>query len=181
MYDEPTRRRALDLRATGLTFSEVSRATGVSRAAIRSWTEEPHPRHRAAVECPRCAPDTSAELPRAAYGYLLGLYLGDGCLSRGRRGVYALRIACADAHPGLADECSQAIRTVRPQNRVCRERKAGCAMITSRSKHWPCYFPQHGPGAKHLGGSNSVRGNRRSWLSTRGLCCEDSSTPTEPG
>lgn len=25
----------------------------------------------------------------------------------------------------------------------------GCQYVTSFSKHWPCLFPQHGPGKKH--------------------------------
>ncbi|ARZ70638.1 hypothetical protein SMD11_5045 [Streptomyces albireticuli] len=85
----------------------------------------------------------------AAYVYLLGLYLGDGCLSAGRRGVYALRIACADAWPGLIKSCRDAMASVRPANKVCVIRKQGCVMVTSYSKHWPCLFPQHGPGKKH--------------------------------
>jgi len=60
-----------------------------------------------------------------------------------------LRIMCADAWPGLLGECKQAIRALRPDNTVgCRQRD-GCAEIRSCSKHWPCLFPQHGPGRKH--------------------------------
>ena len=29
------------------------------------------------------------------------------------------------------------------------QQKQGCQEITSYSKHWPCLFPQHGPGMKH--------------------------------
>ena len=28
--------------------------------------------------------------------------------------------------------------------------KAGCVDVSSGSKQWPCLFPQHGPGPKHL-------------------------------
>lgn len=84
-----------------------------------------------------------------AYSYLLGLYLGDGCISATRRGVYSLRIACADAWPGLIDACADAVGKVRPSNKVCRVRSQGCQYVTSFSKHWPCLFPQHGSGKKH--------------------------------
>ena len=33
--------------------------------------------------------------------------------------------------------------------RVCRVRAPGCQHVTAYSKHWPCLFPQHGPGRKH--------------------------------
>ena len=85
-----------------------------------------------------------------AYAYLLGLYLGDGCISAHPRGTgYYLRIACADAWPGLMELCREAIARVRPGIGVYTLQKQGCAMVTSYSRHWPRLFPQHGPGKKH--------------------------------
>ncbi|WP_328722273.1 helix-turn-helix domain-containing protein [Streptomyces sp. NBC_00247] len=150
MYDLGTRKHALALVAQGRSLNSVSRLTGVSRSTIRSWRTRLEPLEPARAEpCPRCAPAPTAVEPPAAYAYLLGLYLGDGCLSAARRGVYALRIACADAWPGLVDACAEAVRQVRPSNKIMRVRAAGCQYVTSYSKHWPCLFPQHGPGKKH--------------------------------
>jgi hypothetical protein len=63
-------------------------------------------------------------LDKRAYSYLLGLYLGDGCIGDGaamrKKGVYFLVIACADAWPGLMDECEASIRAVLPHNCVQR-------------------------------------------------------------
>lgn len=67
-----------------------------------------------------------------------------------RKGVYALSIACADAWPGLMDECEAAIAAVMPHNKVMRVAKPGMHEVKGYSKHWPCLFPQHGPGKKHL-------------------------------
>ena len=39
---------------------------------------------------------------------------------------------------------------VRPDNRVALMQKQGCTEVSSYSRHWPCLFPQHGPGKKHL-------------------------------
>ncbi|MYV52541.1 helix-turn-helix domain-containing protein [Streptomyces sp. SID3212] len=86
---------------------------------------------------------------RNAYAYLLGLYLGDGCISPHPHGGYHLRIACADARPGLIELCRRAITTVQPGARVYSLRKEGCVMVTSYDRHWPRLFPQHGPGKKH--------------------------------
>ncbi|MGW0858423.1 helix-turn-helix domain-containing protein [Streptomyces sp. NPDC002690] len=150
MYAAAVREQALTLVAQGHSLSSVSRLTGVSRSAIRSWRTRLEPLEPSRAEpCPRCAPAPAAVEPSATYAYLLGLYLGDGCLSAARRGVYALRIACADAWPGLIDACAEAVRQVRPANKVMRVRAAGCQYVTSYSKHWPCLFPQHGPGKKH--------------------------------
>ena len=150
MYDLDTRKRALDLIAQGFSQNSVSKQTGISRAAIRSWQTRIEPlgwNH--AADCPRCDdPPRDPEDP-AAYSYLLGLYLGDGCITHARRGVYFLRIACADAWPGLIDACAETMQLVRPGNKVFRVQRQGCQNVTCYSKHWPCLFPQHGPGRKH--------------------------------
>ncbi|MFD8387179.1 transcriptional regulator [Streptomyces sp. NPDC059679] len=151
MYDLETRKRALALVGQGRSLNSVSKQTGISRAAIRAWQIRIEPLSPASRgdACPRCAPEPQLPEEPAAYAYLLGLYLGDGCVSRLKKGVYLLRIACADAWPGLIDACAAAVRAVRPDNSVCRVQRQGCVMVTGYSKHWPCLFPQHGPGKKH--------------------------------
>lgn len=84
-----------------------------------------------------------------AYAYLLGLYLGDGHLTLGRRDVYASSITCADASPGLIFAAAEAMVAVMPTSRVFRVQRRACTDVKSTSKHWPCLFPQHGPGRKH--------------------------------
>jgi hypothetical protein len=144
-----TRKRALALVDQGRSLNSVSKEVGVSRAAIRSWQARIEPLRRSGRPCPRCRETPGLPEDPAAYSYLLGLYLGDGCISAGRRGVYFIRIVCADAWPGLITACEAAVRAVRPDNSVCRVQKQGCVAVTSCSKHWPCLFPQHGPGKKH--------------------------------
>ncbi len=63
--------------------------------------------------------------------------------------MYSLRIACADAWPGLIDACIEAVQIARPANKVGLVSSPGCQYVTCSSKHWPCLFPQHGPGKKH--------------------------------
>jgi hypothetical protein len=84
-----------------------------------------------------------------AYSYLLGLYLGDGHITLGRRNVYTLSITCSDAWPGLMDQARLAMSAVMPASSVFAVARIGCTQIKSTSKHWPCLFPQHGPGRKH--------------------------------
>ncbi|MFD9370355.1 transcriptional regulator [Streptomyces sp. NPDC060020] len=143
MYDLATRRHALALLGDGRSMNSVSKETGISRAAIRAWQVriEPLPR----VEQKPCSGPGDA----AAYAYLLGLYLGDGCISSHPKGGHYLRIACADAWPGLIEQCRTAILAVRPSDRVCVLQRQGCVNVTSYSRHWTCLFPQHGPGKKH--------------------------------
>jgi hypothetical protein len=149
MYDIGTRTRALALVAQGRSLSSVSRELGVSRAALRDWQVRLLPLRRSGDSCERCAPSPRPPDEADAYAYLLGLYLGDGCVSRSRRSSFVLRIACADAWPGLIDACEDALRAVRPHNSAFRVQRQGCTMVTMASKHWPCLLPQHGPGRKH--------------------------------
>jgi len=89
-------------------------------------------------------------LPLPAYPYLLGLYLGDGSLTACPRDVYKLRVACAERYPQLIRYCELAMAEVLP-NKVGKIRTPDerCWEVYSHSKHWPCLFPQHGPGRKH--------------------------------
>lgn len=97
--------------------------------------------------CPRC--EMEAELDDAAYVYLLGLYLGDGCISRQKRNVWRLRIFQTAKYADHVEECAIAMHAVLP-SRVLKQQRGGCTEISSYSRHWPCLFPQVGAGPKHL-------------------------------
>ncbi|MFE1557246.1 transcriptional regulator [Streptomyces sp. NPDC058734] len=144
MYDLATRRHALALLNEGRSLNSVSKETGISRAAIRAWRTriDPLPRMNQSAPC-------SGPSDAAAYAYLLGLYLGDGCISPHPRGGHCLRIACADAWPGLIELCRAAILAVRPTDKVYVLQRQGCVNVTSYGRHWTCLFPQHAPGKKH--------------------------------
>jgi len=38
---------------------------------------------------------------------------------------------------------------IRPGNKVATRQHPGCTEVIAYSRHWPCLFPQHGPGRKH--------------------------------
>src|SRR5439155_26297753 len=91
--------RVKDLIASGLNDCAISRATGIPRATVREWRVR-GPRDG---DCPICAP---AELDSWWYAYLLGLYLGDGCISTTSKGVHRLRISLDQLYPAIIDECT---------------------------------------------------------------------------
>ncbi|MFP4074613.1 MAG: transcriptional regulator, partial [Actinomycetota bacterium] len=96
--------------------------------------------------CFRC---TGGFIDEEAYAYLLGVYLGDGCLSPHPRGVYRLRIACDLKYPDIIDEIATHIVVVRGVDEVGFTAKEGCVEVSAYWKHWICVFPQHAPGRKH--------------------------------
>jgi hypothetical protein len=87
-----------------------------------------------------------------AYSLLLGLYLGDGCVTATARS-YQLRVVLDGLYPEVIDDCVMAITLslleevnvhVRP-----KPHDRGVVVEVS-SKRWPEVFPQHAPGRKHL-------------------------------
>lgn len=86
-----------------------------------------------------------------SYSYLLGLYLGDGSISAHSRGVFRLRVYMDRAYPGIVGECVAAISLLAPGNEVTvvHATRARMDIPGAYSRHWPCMFPQHGPGMKH--------------------------------
>ena len=88
-----------------------------------------------------------AALPVKAYSYLLGLYLGDGCISKNPR-TWLLRITCDTQYPGIIAGSRKAIDTLMPGQRagVWTRPSGTCADVYLCSTHWPCLFPQLGFG-----------------------------------
>lgn len=148
MYDTATRHDALTLYQSGLTFSETSRVTGVSAPTIRSWARTVGLPSRKTHVCPVAGGVLRSGIPAFEYTYLLGLYLGDGYINKAGR-IPQLLIYCGDAWPGLVDRCAQAMAAVNPSKEVAHYQAPGCTNVTSRNRHWPCLFPQHGAGRKH--------------------------------
>ncbi|MFC6569343.1 hypothetical protein [Actinoplanes utahensis] len=62
--------------------------------------------------------------------------------------VPVLRVYCTAGWPRLVDACETAMLRVLAK-KVQRVNRTGCIAVQSYSNHWPCLFPQHGPGTKH--------------------------------
>ncbi|GAA1703143.1 hypothetical protein GCM10009745_58210 [Kribbella yunnanensis] len=97
--------------------------------------------------CPRC---DGAELDEKAYALLLGWYLGDGCIAKARRGVFTLQIVNDVRYVELNREIAETMIRVKPTAGPVPRQGIGCVRTEVRWKHWPCLFPQHGAGRKHL-------------------------------
>jgi Homeodomain-like domain-containing protein len=149
-------REVLSLIEQGLNDSEICRQTGIPRGTVRDWRRGKIPlavvAAKVGMSCPRCGHPRHdfSRLPLPAYTYLLGLYLGDGCIVRAGR-VYRLRVVLDRRYPGIVAECRRAMEIVMPSSRVGVQRKGNVQAdyVGSYSKAWPCLFPQHGPGRKH--------------------------------
>ncbi len=141
----------------GLNNCQISRATGVSVPSVARWRRKPLSwlRNREGAtgpafgaRCPRCH---GRALLADAYSYLLGLYLGDGTIVHIRRGVYRLEVVMDRRYEEIIAECVRAMSVIRSDGCKAGTRKRpGCVHVSAYWKHWPCVFPQHGLGRKHL-------------------------------
>jgi hypothetical protein len=87
-------------------------------------------------------------LNEATYSLLLGWYLGDGSIAKARRGVFTLQLINDERYPELVQEIAATIKRVKPTASPCLRGGGGAVRVEARWKHWPCVFPQHGPGRK---------------------------------
>lgn len=125
---------------------------------VRAWRRGRLPERALRVlagvpDCAGCggaAHDYDA-LPADAYAYVLGMYLGDGCLARTSKGACSLRISLDVAYPGIVESAREAVAEVKggPLPHVAPHGACACVVVTSYWKAWPCLLPQHGPGRKH--------------------------------
>jgi hypothetical protein len=85
-----------------------------------------------------------------SYSYLLGWYLGDGCVSAIRT-TFQLVITCDALYQTLIDDCWAAVQLTNPDRRVYVRPHPHhrCVRIESSWKRWAEVFPQHGRGRKH--------------------------------
>lgn len=136
----------------GMRDAENAEKHGVAVKTIRRWRRLyqrrglPRGQAHCSVPCPRC---DGADLDGAAYAELFGWYLGDGHITRGRRDVFNLHVFNDLHYTALNAGVAELMRKVKPGGRPHTRLVPGAVVTTVSWKHWPCLFPQHGPGRKH--------------------------------
>lgn len=94
------------LKACGHTDRTISELTGVPINTIRQWRKQRLSarirRSLADSACDTCGAGRHdfASVPCKPYSYLLGVYLGDGCLTRWG-GSWTFRVSLDDLYPGI--------------------------------------------------------------------------------
>ena len=133
------------LRDKGLGDRVISRETGIPYGTLRYWRMLRHPPRTL-----RPRPDGSWRPPNpCAYSYLLGLYLGDGCLGTPSGGSSQLQITLDAAYPAIVREAEEAVRRTVPDAWVGQSACPGAVKLFASDPVWMYALPQHGPGRKH--------------------------------
>jgi hypothetical protein len=145
---------AIRMSDAGVIDRENARIHGVAIKTIRRWRRlyqrrglpRGGTRGIGGHPCPRCH---GAALDMAAYAELLGWYLGDGTLVRYRNGTYLLGIINDARYVDEIARLATLMAAVKPGAKACSRQRPGAVIVSVYWKHWPCLFPQHGPGCKH--------------------------------
>lgn len=136
----------------GMRDADNAAKHGVAVKTIRRWRRLyqrrglPRGQSHTTVPCPRC---DDAELDEAAYSELLGWYLGDGHITKGRRGVFNLHVFNDAIYVDDNARLQELMKRVKPGGRPHTRLVPGCVITTVSWKHWVCLLPQHGQGRKH--------------------------------
>lgn len=176
MWPERDYRKALELIKEGVNDCEVGRRLGIPRGTIRDWrvalvagsggrTKEWTGRRAGWGSRPNTRPICDEQwMDPWAYAYLLGAYLGDGCLTEHPREVYRLR-ACDLKYSEIIDEIATSIVVVRadsvgfaPQKGLFRSTRTGSTGLV--------YFHSMHPGVNIGARLNWLPGKRVWWLNS---------------
>jgi hypothetical protein len=162
--------------ATGLNDCWIARLTGIPRSTIREWRAKrrwSNVREESRESCDGAVHDFD-RLPRS-YVYLLGLYLGDGCLSSHHRGVFRLRVVLDSRYPAIVAECADAMHDLLPGNRpgVLLKHGENAVEVGIYSKHLPCFFRSTAPVGSTSASSNSRIGSGERSDAIRTCCFAD--------
>lgn len=151
MHPPQVKEQALALVAAGHNDCEVARRLGIPRRTVLDWRRPTYVAKPRAT-CWRCwRASKSIRFTDADYAEFLGLYLGDGCLSRSPR-TFRLRIALDRKYPRIIEDAAALLQRCFPSNQVdvvTAGLKGNCVNVSVYSQHLPCLLPQHGAGKKH--------------------------------
>jgi hypothetical protein len=96
-------------------------------------------------------------MDEASCAYLLGLYLGDGHIVRGRRDACVLAIACSDDWPGLMAAARRALSAVMLTSSVSRVQPTGRTTVKSYPEAPATHVPAARAGPQHTSRNRAAR------------------------
>jgi hypothetical protein len=131
VHGPAVKEEALALIAAGVNDCEISRQLGVARTTVRDWRKPRYvPKRETTLDiCPRCWRGSKRiRLTAGDYAELLGLYLGDGCISATAR-AHRLRIFLDAKYPGIIAESRALLERCFPRNPVDEVMKDGGSCV----------------------------------------------------
>lgn len=143
----------------GKNNCQIARETGLPRGTVRDWVKKiragvdqlAEPTRSRRVKCGFESHRLYwSQRQEQAYSYILGMYLGDGLVTRLPR-TWRMRIFLTASQTKIWQRVVKALQILFPNNKinVRRQPKWNCTVVSCYSLHWPCILPQVGPGKKN--------------------------------
>lgn len=149
-----TKQQIISQLDSGMSVSAVAAAVGAPWHQVMYWNM-----NRARVAKLVAATDLksvvlgrtgSSPVPRTnEYAYLLGMYLGDGYVSRQGKYTWRIRFSCDKKYPGIVAALVATIESIGCKGHVAGQSTRNSVDVFAYSNSIPSLFPQHGPGKKH--------------------------------
>jgi len=87
---------------------------------------------------------------RLHYAYILGMYLGDGHISKTKNHrAHRIMIFLDKKYPQIIERCQNSLDKIFPNNKIGLVYKESLVSVNCYSQQLPDLFPQHGTGRKH--------------------------------
>ena len=139
-------------------INETARRTGIPKTTVQRFLarydslaqfDAEHIPAPSPVEALKTTPHEFPEI-KAAYAYVLGIYLGDGHIANTRRpNVKRMMVYLDKKYPKIIRRCVDMIETILPNNSAKAVNRPTWVYVSCVSKYWYELIPQHGVGKKH--------------------------------
>lgn len=159
-YSEDDYRKILEVYEECGGVNETSRITKIPRTTVHRFIKRYQTVERFEEEFESSRPvqilpllksdDTEHQLIHIHYSYVLGLYLGDGHISKtNSHRAHRMMIFLDKAYPQIIERCKQSLSILFSDNEIGLVDKGGCVSVNCYSQQLVQIFPQHGVGRKH--------------------------------
>lgn len=148
MLSNVKQKELIELYKAGNKLTEISAKLNTSYATVKRYVAKIKTNTLVPANI---FPETIEQ--KKAYAYILGQYLGDGCISKRKR-TFALNIYSFQGHKNLIKEIAEKLKTILPNNKLYEITKyykgnPSCTISTISNNNMTMLFPQHGRGTKH--------------------------------
>ena len=134
----------------GLNNSQLSKKFNIPRTTIKYWTENKYNNHNHNENLKIKNIDDYLIGKNKCYSYILGIYLGDGCISKAKKS-YKIRIALDEKYYNIIEECEKNFKELFPSSSVgiYKVKNKNMYFVNVYSCNLLELFPQHGDGLKY--------------------------------
>ena len=147
MIDKAIHEKILESQKAGVSIRKTALELGIDRETVRKYRDVPlehSTRLFSSIE-------SLNESCKTHYAYILGLYLGDGDISKFPR-TFRLRLYFnSETNSRIIARSIVSLNNIFRKNRRSKykQRTANCTEVSIYSNVLPTLFPQHGTGKKH--------------------------------